>query len=591
MLDTLVLFSALALGAERSVQSPVEVTASRREQSLADTLATVDVIDRERIERSQARDVMDLLRGLPGVDVARTGGPGSATSVFLRGTNFNHALVLIDGVRVSSVNTGAYMWESLPLGLIERIEVLRGPRAALWGSDAIGGVVQIFTRRQPGRSLALRLGSAGEAVGEASMGVGDADGGALVAVERRTLEGFSAQTPDGFSYDPDDDGYRRSAASAQAWGRFGEAAGGRVFAYGSDGDIEFDQGRSDLRQRQIAVDLDHRQGTWSQRLLLAGAREDLRTPAFAQRFETRRESLDWLHQWQGGGRGVWLFGLTAIHERGGNGLIDGPDVYRESRHHRAAQAGWSGSFGAQQWEANLRHDRVGEISGRSSGQLGWAWRFAEAWRASLNWGQGFRAPNFNELYSPGFGGFFAGNPALGPERSHALEAGLDWAPDATQELRLRAQRNRIDGLVAFTGPDFQAINIRRAAIDLVEFDWRMQFDRTTMRWTATWQDAEDADSRSPLLRRARRKFGVDAEHRIGENWLLGAQVQHVGSRVDFAGELSAYTLVDLRLRRQLGSSWSIEAALHNAFDEDYVLATGFATAPRQWSLSLRHRSD
>ena len=122
------------------------VTPSRRVESLSESLAAVSLLTREDIEQSAAEDLSDLLRTLPGVDVVRSGGPGSQVSIFLRGSNSNHVLVLIDGVRASSSNTGAYAWEQLPLNQVERVEVVRGPRGSLYGSDAIGGVIHVITR-------------------------------------------------------------------------------------------------------------------------------------------------------------------------------------------------------------------------------------------------------------------------------------------------------------------------------------------------------------------------------------------------------------------------------------------------------------
>ena len=130
--------------------APIVITAGRIEQQLGEVPARITVLDRDTIERSQAPDLLELLRLEAGVDLARTGGPGGQTSVFLRGSNSNHVLVLIDGVRVAASGTGAFTWEILDPSLIDRIEIVRGPRAARWGSDAIGGVIQSFTRRGPG---------------------------------------------------------------------------------------------------------------------------------------------------------------------------------------------------------------------------------------------------------------------------------------------------------------------------------------------------------------------------------------------------------------------------------------------------------
>ena len=184
------------------------VTANRTEQSLDDTLASTTVIDRELIERSQAQDLIELLRLQPGVDIVRTGSPGGQTSIFLRGTNSNQVLVLIDGVRVSSANSGLFQFENLPLEQLERIEIVRGPRASFYGSDAIGGVIQLFTRRGEDLTIRAGYGSGDNFQASATDGYRGERGGITGTVSWRNTNGFSAQNEDGFSFNPDDDGFR-----------------------------------------------------------------------------------------------------------------------------------------------------------------------------------------------------------------------------------------------------------------------------------------------------------------------------------------------------------------------------------------------
>ena len=244
-------FAAPAAADEAQTQPEVIVTATRSEQPAGATLASVSVITRAQIDASNAGDLLDLLRLQPGVDVSRTGGGGQQTSVFLRGSNPNHLLVLIDGVRVASANTGGFAWEQLPLETVERVEIVRGPRASYWGSDAIGGVIQIFTRRLDGPRVALRYGSYADAKGSAGYGAWNGDEGFSVQAGLRHLRSFSSTNlglcngPDDpyCSFNPDDDGYRNKDFAAQGAVRVG---GQRVSAslWRNDAEIEFDQGRS-----------------------------------------------------------------------------------------------------------------------------------------------------------------------------------------------------------------------------------------------------------------------------------------------------------------------------------------------------------
>jgi vitamin B12 transporter len=237
------------------------VTPSRTPEPLGDALASVSVITREDIELSVAQDLFELLRLQPGVDIVRSGGPGAQTSVFLRGSNSNHVLVLIDGVRVSSSNTGAYSWEQLPVNQVERIEIVRGPRGSIYGSDSIGGVIQVFTRSSPDPYTRLTGGSYGTVEFDGGLGYEGERTRLSVNAGYRDVDGFSAQNPDGFSYHPDDDGFKSANLGIN----------GALFAgYGSwhysllalDNESEFDQGESDARQ--LVTSLEFR-GSFSSR--------------------------------------------------------------------------------------------------------------------------------------------------------------------------------------------------------------------------------------------------------------------------------------------------------------------------------------
>lgn len=579
---------AIQLSLAAAEQPPVISSASRWPETVDRALASVDVITRADIDRLQARDVIDVLRQLPGVDVARTGGPGSSTSIFIRGSNPNHALVLIDGVRVASATTGAYAFEQLPLELIDRIELVRGPRAAIYGSDAIGGVVQFFTRRDGATRASLTFADDGEAAGAASLGAGDAANGFALALERRNVDGFNVTTPDNFSFDPDEDGFRRSSLALQGRMTAGDRWSLSGLVYGSDGDIEFDVGRSTVEQRQAQLSAEFNASErYSQRLAIAAARDDLTTPAFFAVFNTDRETFDWLHRFDANAAQRWQLGLSLNRERGVNADLSGNPEFDRRRWQRGVFSQWQGEFGAHLVEAAARYDRISNFGGESSGQLAWGWQAGERWRTLVSVGEGFRAPHFNELYSPGFGGFFAGNPALAPERSRLIEVGAN-GDLATWRWRARAFRNRIDDLIAFSGVRNQAINIREARIDGLELDasggelWRWSVN-------ATWQNPIDLTRNAQLLRRAKRKFNVSIDRPISSAFSVGGSVGYSSARLDFDGPQDAFATLDLRAAYSINPHWSLEAGLSNAGDEDYQLVSGYTTPGRQWRLALRYR--
>lgn len=591
---------AAAASAATAQESPTEqpevlVTATRSPADATRLNAAAIRLDREHIERSQARDLYELLRGEAGLDFARTGGAGSSTSLFVRGSNSNHVLVLIDGVRVAAAGTGAAALEHLPLEQIERIELVRGPRAAWWGSDALGGVLQIFTRRAASHELSARYGNSDVKGFAARSGFSGESGTLTASLERSGSGGFSAQNPLGFSFDPDEDPYyaRRAAFSGSL--SLGERAILDTQWLATDNDIAFDQGRSRQRQQNGGATLTHQTTpAWQQELRLGAAREDLETPAFDARFQTRRHQLDWSHRYHLDAGLELDGGYSLIDERGASGtLSSGLDSYRERRQRHSLWLGLRQPAGRFTWGAALRHDDDEGYGGdlTASADLGLALGdWGHGW---LGWGEGYRAPNFNELFSPGFSGLFAGNPGLQPERARSLEAGVRGRVNEATRWQLAAYRSRIRGLISFTGDNFQAVNIARAEIEGVEaeLDWRGR--QNSARLALTLTDPRNADTGARLLRRAREQLSVGLEHRPDEGRFgLGLEAQWVGRRRDVGGTLLAsYTQVALRGDWRIHPAVTLEAKLENALDAEPELVRGFNSTPRQFVLGLRWRPD
>lgn len=571
-------------------QPEVVVTASRTARTVDDTLASVTVLTREDIERSQAPDVVELLRLVPGVDVVRTGGPGQAVTLFVRGGNSNHALVLIDGVRVANTAQGLYDFAHLPLEQVERIEVVRGPRASYWGSDALAGVVQVFTRDPDGSAARARAGSYGRFGGAASYGLRGQRGSFGATVGGETLDGYSAQNPRGFSFDPDDDGYRNRNASVR-----GELALGTqrlsAVALSTDADVEFDQGETDATDRSGALALAGPvTASWRQSATFGLSWGEIATPAFGTRFDSRRRTLDWHHDIALGARDSLAIGVNLLDERGRSvDVYAGADVYDEERDNRALYASWRRDAGPLSLELSGRHDDNSAFGGEGTFQAAAGWRFDSGVRAFASFGEGFRAPNLNELYSPGFGGMFAGNPELDPERSRSTELGADWSAGAAHRFEARAFRSRVRDLVSFEGERFGAINVQRAAVDGVELRWAWNgapgwADGGAAPWhfdaSYTYQDAENEDTGAPLLRRPRHKLSAVLGRRYDAfEWAV--EGAYADERRDFGGvTLGSHALANARVAWAFAPGWRLEARVDNLLGRDYELAYGFNTPGR-----------
>lgn len=565
----------------------VVVSATGLPETVDATRATVVVIDRARIDARQASDVLELLRLEAGVEFSRTGGRGSLTTLFLRGGNSNHALVLIDGVRVSSANTGFYDFSQLPTDLIDRIEIVYGPRAAYWGADALGGVVQFFLRKPEQGLVGLRVGSKDQRDAFAAYSLRGERGLLSVSAGRQHSGGFSASNPNGFGFDPDDDAFNNTHVSLAAETEiFGQTLA--LNGLSSEADVEFDQGRSDFSNLSTALSLEGAWSErWSHRLSIGHNKDEVDTKAYFSRYESSRETLDWNHRYTINDGNDLTYGVNWMQERGGEIETFGDsEVYRERRHHQGAHLGWMGDVGAHSFELTGRFDDNSRFGNAETVQAAWAWQIDPAWQLRAQYGEGFRSPTLSEQFSPGFGGLFAGNPDLNPEQSKAVELALRWQIDANQDLSLNLYQNRIDDLIAFQGENFQAVNIARARIEGAELRYHLQQGAWTWAGNITVQNPENRDTGADLLRRAPRKLNLTADYAVNDRLSLGAEGELVSQRAEFGGDLPGFGLIHLSAGYALRDDLWLRARVENLLDRNYELARGFNTPGTTVTLSL-----
>ncbi len=557
------------------------VTAQRRTASIETTPARASVITRQDIEQSQASDLKALLQTQAGIDVTRTGGPGGQTSIFMRGTNSNHVLVLIDGIRVSASGTGSFQWELVDLATIERIEIVRGPRAARWGSDAIGGVIQIFTRQAQGLSFRGAVGSYGERAGAVAGGIH----GQSLTISTRQLDGFSAQNERGFAFDPDDDGFENTQLAGQGQVKLSQGNlrwAGRWLT----GEIEFDSGVSDVEQYAGHLNYQLNVNEWSVDLDAGLYRDELETSTLFGVSEniTRRAQLGAIAQTSLHQSLDWMIGIDGWRESGVN-----VGTWRENRTQWGIWTALDGQQNAWSYSASVRLDDDERFGSETTGQVAIGWSLNPSLRFFASAGQGFRSPNFSQLFSPGFGGLFAGNPNLKPETSTSLEWGMDWAIEPDQTFGLSAFYTDIEDLIDFSGIDFQAINIKQAQIKGLELShqWRLDQWQSDINWT--WQQPEDKDQGLPLLRRPKHKGSAVLTY-IQDRYQVSTEMVYVGQRVDVGqAPLSSYLTLNLAAQWRLSADLTLQGRLTNLAGADYEPLVGFNAAGRSLLLALEWR--
>ena len=562
------------------------VTPSRRLESLEETIASVSVVTREEIEISVAQDLLELLRTLPGVDVVRSGPAGSQTSIFMRGSNSNHVLVLIDGVRAGSANTGAYAWEQLPLNQVERVEVVRGPRGSLWGSDSIGGVIHVITRSATTPYARVTAGSYDTREVEAGVGYEGKRGRISLNAGLRDVGGFSAQNENGFSHDPDDDGH--TSANLGMKGSLDTGESKWIFSLlALDSETAFDEGESDGEQRFGSLTFESAVSTaWRYQLQFGYSDESLASDHgfYTTGFESSRTQLTWQNQYDTGPRSGLSFGLDYYSENGSSA-----GGWDEKRHSSGLFAAWDFHPGPWRLQMAARHDDNSRFGRETTGQLAAGYALGEGWELSASYGSAFRGPNLNEQYSPGFGGLFAGNPALEPESSTTAELGLRWR-HAAGTLAAFVHRTDVDDLIAFNGEAFQAVNVDTARLEGLELLATAHRGNWHAEAGLTLQSAEDRATGAALLRRPERKGSITLDYRFEDGSWLGLEWFHSGARMDYGGViLASYDLLNLRAGLRLTPSWSAELRGENLLDEDWEPAWGFNAAGRSCFISVSWR--
>ena len=615
-----VLAAFAAPASSQTVLNPIVVTGSREPQPLDRVTADVVVIDAERIRTSTADSVEDLLRREAGFQLSRSGGPGQNASVFIRGAGSANTLVLVDGVRVGSATLGQVEFESLGLSQIERIEVLRGPGSSLYGADAVGGVVQIFTRRGEGAPrVTARAAIGGYRSYDTQAGVSGAQGGFDYAASlgRESSRGVSALKPgDQFgNFNPDDDGFKRDTAQLKLG--FAPAAGHRIglSLVGSRLNSQFDASEfappnfvqdntPDFRNKLDAtvIAVDYRgviNPVWTTSALLSHNDDDLRSGGnIVDRFRTRRDQLTWQNALKIGTDQQLVFALERLDETAHSDSFVA-DVKRDNT---AAVLGYTGGFGAHVIQADLRHDHNSVYGDNTTGRLGWSMEIAPRLRVRALAGTTFRAPSFNELYFPGFGvdpvvaAQYGGAPVTA-ENGRSVELGLNWRGDGNQ-ASVTIYHNRVRDMIGFatTSPPCPASpayafgcasNIGHALLQGATLAGSTRVGALRLAATVDLLDAKDLDTRQRLARRAAHQESLSADYDLGA-WSVGAAVLSVGSRPDAGVKLAAYQTLDLRARWRFAPQWQLEAKLLNATNRSIEPAHDYQTPGRQAWIGVRY---
>jgi vitamin B12 transporter len=594
-LSVLSLALASAVQAQTVELEPVVVSASLLEQLAVDALPATTLITRQDIDKSQAVDLPSLLRQQAGIELGQLGGPGGVATAFVRGAESRHLVVLIDGLPTSSLHFGLAALEHLSLSDVQRIEVVRGNVSSIYGSSAMGGMIQIFTERKtsgPWVETKVEFGSRGHRSGQLSTGVNTV-GGLQVSGAFETLDGgnFNSMNQSQVSIsNPDSDGYKRTAGSvriSQHWEKGDIAISSRE----SQGQVRYDSrfGPASQADESIHV-IRSTQITTSWRPIVdltidasIGVGEDrLNTPiTYVPYFVfSKTKMLTSGIAWRLDPGHALTAGFESKMQS-----IESNTVYGESKRElNSYRAGYQYYDERNHLQINVRQDRYSGMDAVETGYAGYAFHVTPAWRIKVSSSTGFMAPNFNDLYYPaisypGCTNCYGGNPNLKPERSQSHELGLQYVAER-HDLRLTLFDNRYSNLIATdTRTPYGRINIASARNDGFEILYRGQWDKNQFNAGLTLQDPRDLSTGEVLSRRAKTLLNF-AYFRKLHSWEAGAQMRYQGSRLDSTNRLDSFKVIDFLLSRKISTELSWYARVENAFDRDYQTNYGYNTHGR-----------
>ncbi len=568
--------------AETAPGETIIVTATRTEIPLKDAIVPVTVITREDIELSLATDLSELLRFEAGIDIGRNGGPGQSTSIFLRGSESNHTLVLIDGVRINPGTLGGAAIQHIAPEIIERIEIVKGARSALFGTDAIGGVINIITRR------------AEDAFVEGSLESGNFDtrSGYLSGGNRSENSEFGVtlnwQTTDGYAPRTDSDierGYENLSASLYASRRV-KSGDVSIRHWQTSGTVEYldfflapvDQ---DFENTTTALELNTNFANSDiSKLIVSFMQDDISQNQVDDFVSSERLSVDWQYT-HALANHTLTGGLFAIAEDAAT-LSYGSGFKEDTAVHAAfVQDQWS--HGRHKAFAAIRltdHEAFGK---HTTWNAEYAFDINNSWTLNAGLGHAFRAPDATDRFG------FGGNVDLNPELADDAQFGLRYASGTGHSVDLEIYRNDIDDLINFDLQTFELRNIASAEIRGAQLSYEYRGDGFTIRTEFVKQQADNADSGQRLLRRAEETASLSYTRDIGVH-RLGLSIVASGDREDYAGaRLAGYVLANLTGQIRLNDSWVLTTRIENLLDSDYQTAENYRMQERGAFVELRYR--
>ncbi len=582
-------------------EAAVVVTATRIPTRVNEQLADVTVIERADIEATGATTLPALLAQQPGLQVVTNGGIGKTTSLFTRGTNAGHTLLLVDGVPLGSATLGQPSFHNLPLDQIERIEILRGPASSLYGSDAIGGVVQLFTKKGRGPAkpeVSIGVGSYGTWQAAAGISGGTENLSYSLRAARLETDGWDTTTAKIPNTNRDRDGYRNTSWNGRVsvTPSKGHEFGATFFSldsrnhYDVSGSVAGNDYNDDETRVWTLYARNRLLPSWTSTLRYGESQDRSEDFSFYGRSLFATQQNQWT--WQNDIRlplGSLLLAYEDLTQQ-----VESTTAYAvKERSVRSLVAGWQARIGKHSWQLSQRHDDNSQFGSKTTGSIAYGYQILPSLTLRAAFGTAFKAPSFDDLYYTEPGGSH-GDPNLQPETARNREFGLDWVGPTGAHLAWTHFDNRIENLIVWRdtgGWVYVPFNVGRARIEGDSFTGSHRWGAWAAQASLDLMRPYDEDTGKRLPRRAARQAKARIAYAPGV-WEIGGELVAVGKRYDTAfetKEMARYELVNLFAHYRLSPELTLEGRIDNLFDKKYETAWGYANPGASLFVGLRYQ--
>lgn len=572
----------------------IVVTANRLEQSLSTVLAATTVIDKETIRQSSAQNLAGLLAGVPGMQFSPSGGQGAQTSLFMRGTESDHTLILVDGVQMTTNRGPAGRLEFIPLDQIERIEIVRGPRSSVYGSEAIGGVVSIITKPniQEDFSGSVKLMTGTENSSDANIGLQGRVGKTNLSLNASHLETDGIDNSE--RGNSDNDGYQNDSFSLSFSHQFSELLSLSSTYSNFNAESDYDDGMVNTESQQFGSKVTATfTEQWDSNLSFEQFEEDnMDAGAFGlSSSSTENKKLSWQNNYTFDAGNLFSFG-TDHQQQQLRYAAFGAQQTGSSRGNDGVYAVYIRESGLLDFTLSARNDDNERFGNHSTGSIAIGGDFGESARGWVSYGTAFKAPNLIDLYVdfPSF--FFFANPNLEPETSKSLELSLQAdALGATWQVNVF--RNDIDNLISTDTTFTSLANIQEARIDGLEATvssilagWRLDAALTLL-------DHENLSTGVKLLRRPEQTLSLNIARAFGAldftvNLLAQNEHQDIDPITYGSSTVGGFGAVNLIAGYRFSEEFDLRLRIGNFLDKQYQIIDGFNTQGRTAQLSLNY---